>query len=119
MHGLRTVADRRRAQTDVLQESQDSHSLFRRTFIGICREELIADLADRFAVSADNQVRLEVLFARHRYHQTARDVLRQSDDLIRESGDVLLADVCQKQVDDLAAGFGRVTFGGACDTAAV
>ena len=118
MHGFGPVADGCRTQADVFEESHDSHSLLGRA-LAVSDKEFIADLADGLAVSAYDHVRLEVFFARHRYHQTACDVFRQSDDLIWESGDVLLADVCQKQVDDVAAGFGRVTFGGALGAAAV
>ena len=37
------------------------------------------------------------------YHQAARQVLCQTSDLVREPGNVLLADVSQQQVDQVVA----------------
>ena len=53
------------------------------------------------------------------YHQAACQILCQTSDLVREAGNVLLADVCQQQVDQVVACLGLGALRGACNAAAV
>ncbi len=52
-------------------------------------------------------------------YDTSGDVLRQPHDLIGEARHVLLAHIGQQQIDLIVARRGLMTFGGACDAAAV
>ncbi len=60
-----------------------------------------------------------ISLGRLRYHDAAGQILCQTGDLIREAGDVLLADVSQQQVDQVVACLGLGALRGASDTAAV
>ena len=116
MQGLCAVADRRGTEADVFEETQDFLAILSGNIL-VRGKILVADLADGLAVVADSKVRLEVLFARHSHHQAACDVLGETHDLIREARDVLLADICQQQVDLVVARLGLAALAGAGDAA--
>ena len=118
VHGLGAVAHGGRAQAQVLDEAQDALAVLRLDALP-GHEELVADLADGLAVAAHHRVGVEVLLRGHGHHQAAGDVLRQTDDLIGEAGDVLLAHVGQQQVDLIVARLGLEALRGAGDAAAV
>ncbi|CAN4035567.1 DUF3995 domain-containing protein, partial [Dysosmobacter welbionis] len=70
------------------------------------------------AVAAHHRVGVKVRLRGHGDHEAAGDVLGQAHDLIGEAGHVLLAHVCQQQIDLVVARLGLETLGGAGDAAA-
>ena len=112
MHGLSAVANGGSAQAQVLNEAHNALTVLGLDALA-AHKELIADLADGLAVAAHHRVGVEVHLRGHGDHQAARDVLSQTHDLIGEAGHVLLADVCQQQVDLIVAGLGLEALRGA------
>ena len=90
MHGFGAVADRRRAEAHVLQETHDALAVFGGNALPR-REKLLADFADGLPVAPDNRAGIEVLLRRHGDHEPARDVFGKAHDFIREARHVLLA----------------------------
>ena len=117
VHGLSAVANGGSAQAQVLNEAHNALTVLGLDALA-AHEELVADLADGLAVAAHHRVGVEVHLRGHGDHQAAGNVLCQTDDLIGEAGDVLLADVGQQQVDLVVARLGLKALSGAGDAAA-
>lgn len=114
MHGLGAVSDSSSSEAEILQETHELLAVFGRYFM--CSKVFIADIADRLAISAYHGGGLKVFIGRKRYHQTSGDIFCETDDLIREPGHILLADIGKKQVDLIIAGLCCLAFCGAGDT---
>ena len=110
MHGLRQIADCGGAHRHILDQAQQAH-----TILGGHGSHTLEVLLD---VSVGCRVAV-IRLGRLGYHDAAGQILCQTSDLIREAGDVLLADVCQQQVDQVVAALGLGALRRACNAAAV
>ena len=110
MHGLRQIADSCSTHGHVLDQAEQTHTVLGRN--GSNALEVLLDVRLELRVAVISLGRLG-------YHQAACQILCQTSDLVREAGNVLLADVSQQQVDQVVACLGLGALRGASDTAAV
>ena len=110
MHGLRQIADSCSTHGHVLDQAQQTHTVLGRN--GSNALEVLLDVRLELRVAVISLGRLG-------YHQAACQILCQTSNLVREAGNVLLADVSQQQVDQVVACLGLGALRGASDTAAV
>ena len=110
MHGLGQVADSSRAHGHILDQAQQAHTVLGRN--GSHTLEVLLDVIVGCRIAV-------ICLGRLSNHDAAGQILCQTSDLIREAGDVLLADVCQQQVDQVVAGLGLGALRRARNAAAV
>jgi hypothetical protein len=98
MHRFGQISDRVPAERHVLDEAENSYSVLR------------GDVSPPLQILCDHRSdRLVPQFAlrRQRYHQSAGKVLRQPADLVRQSRDVVLANIGEHLVGQAGARFHR------------
>ena len=110
MHGLCTVTYSCCTECQILNQTQNAQTVFSRNIFYAA--QIFLDYRSKFLVT-------EVFLGRSCYHQTACDILCQTNNFIRIAGNILLADIGQQKVNQVSAGLGRESFCGTGNTAAV
>ena len=94
MQALRAVAYGSGTEREVLDQTQDAHTIYRVRTLSTC-EVLTYERPDLLM--------LQVSLARHRNHQTACYVLSETCALVRIAGYILLTYVGQEHIDQVVA----------------
>ena len=97
MHGLRQIADSSSTHGHVFDQAQDTHAVFGRHAVDAA--EVLVNVLMQFRMTV-------VCLGRQGNHRAASQILCQTSDVIREAGNVLLADVGEQQVDQVVARLG-------------
>jgi len=94
MHRFGPIAHSCRTEGNILDQAHNPASILERN-IGRTFQILLQDLAYLRMI--------QVLLRCHGHHETTGDILSQTGDLVRETCDILLADIGQQQIDQIGA----------------
>lgn len=95
MEGFCAITYSGGTQTDIFQKTHNLLSILGGYSLST-GEILVADIADGLPAASHYGIRREIFLGGHGDHQTAGNVLSQTDNLIGEAGNVLFTDVGQQ-----------------------